>query len=127
MRRAPEPERSRRDRRKSDWLADEPAPGLFKHQRELGEAQTEAIHRTRNEDTEPSELSRLPQPRRREAGSCPRNPRATFGPAAAMNLAALSRNSVCSEVSCSSMTRSCPPSTRKVQHAAGDDVALDFR
>src|SRR5262249_57801452 len=29
MRRAPEPQGSRRDRRKSDWLADEPAPGLF--------------------------------------------------------------------------------------------------
>src|SRR5262249_62390617 len=51
MRRVPQPEGSRRDRRKSDWLADEPAPRLFKQQRELGEAQTEAIHRTRNEDS----------------------------------------------------------------------------
>src|SRR6516165_646660 len=41
MRRAPQPERSRRDRRKPDWLADEPTARLFKHQRELGEPQTE--------------------------------------------------------------------------------------
>ena len=71
MRCAPQPERGRRDRRKADWLADEPAPGLFKHQRELGEAQTEAIHRTRNEDAEPSQFPRLPQPCRREARVLP--------------------------------------------------------
>src|SRR6516162_8157673 len=61
MRRAPQSERGRRDRRKADWLADEPAPGLFKHQRELCKPQTEAIHRTRNEDAEPPEFARLPQ------------------------------------------------------------------
>ena len=37
-------------------------------------------------------------------GSCWRNPRATFGPAAAANLAALSRSKVCSDVRCNSMS-----------------------
>src|SRR6516162_6983064 len=80
MRRAPQPERSCRDRRKTDWLADEPAPGLFKHQRELGEAQTEAIHRTRNEDAEPPQFPRLPQPCRREARILPAKSTRHFWP-----------------------------------------------
>src|SRR5262249_54011806 len=67
MRRAPQPQGRSRDRREPDWLADESPPGLFKHQRELGEPQTEAIHRAWNEDAEPPELSRLPQPCGRKA------------------------------------------------------------
>src|SRR5262249_56326478 len=49
MRRAPEPQGSRRDRRKSDWLADEPAPRPFKHQRELSEAPAAGPPREREE------------------------------------------------------------------------------
>ncbi len=60
-------------------------------------------------------------------GSCSRNPRATFGPAAAMNFAALSRSSVCSGVRCRSMAGCRAASIRKVQNAAGQHVALDFR
>src|SRR6516162_7139258 len=127
MRPAPQRQGSSRDRRKPDRLADEPAPGLLKHQREFGQAEIEAIHRARNEHAKPPEFPRLPQPCRREARILPRKPRATFGPAAAMNLAALSRNRACSDVRCSSMARSHRPSTWKVQDAAGEDVALDFR
>ena len=105
MRRTPLRERGRRNRREPDRLADKSAPGLFKNQGELGEAEPKAIRGLRDKDAKPSEFSRLKQPRRREASSCSRNPRATFGPAAAMNFAALSRNKVCSDVRCRSMTR----------------------
>src|SRR5678815_3144911 len=67
MRRTPLRQCGRRDGRKSDRLADQPAPGLLEHQRKLGEAETEAICGTRNEDAKPAELPRLPQSRRREA------------------------------------------------------------
>ena len=67
MRRTPLRQRGSRDRRKPDRLADEAPPGLLEHQGELGEAEIEAIRRTRNEDAKPPELPRLPQSRRREA------------------------------------------------------------
>ncbi len=92
------------NRRQLNWLADEPPAGLLEHQGELGEAETRAVRGTRNEDAKPSSS---PACRRRpgaKLGSCSRNPRATFAPAAAMNLAALSRNSVCSDVRCRSMS-----------------------
>ena len=67
MRRAPLRQRRSRNRRKPDRLADEPPPGLFKHQGKLGEAETEAVRGTRDEDAEPPEFARLAQPCRREA------------------------------------------------------------
>ena len=60
MRRTSLRQRGRRDCRKSDRLADQPPPGLLEHQGELGEAETQAIGSTRNEDAEPAELPRLP-------------------------------------------------------------------
>src|SRR6516165_1359830 len=67
MRRASEPQCRRRYRGQPDRLADEPASRLLEHQREIGETETETIHAMRDEDTQPPELSRKPQPRRREA------------------------------------------------------------
>ena len=67
MRRAPLRQRSSRNRRQPDRLADKPAPGLFQHQGKLGEAETEAVGRIRHEDAEPPEFARLAQPCRREA------------------------------------------------------------
>ena len=75
--------------------------------------------------------SRVRRPARSRAGaklgSWSRNPRATFGPAAATNLAALSRSKVCSDVRCSSMiVARAVSSVRKVQHAAGQRRCAGF-
>ena len=66
MRGVPLRQCGRRDRCKPDWLADEPAPGLFKHQSEFSEAKTEPICGSWNKDAKPAEFSGLSQPLRRE-------------------------------------------------------------
>ena len=96
-----------RDRRKADRLADQSAAGLLEHQSEFGEAEAKTIQRCREQECQAIRVPRLPQPRRtRSLDPARRNPRATFGPAAAMNFAALSRSRVCSDVRCRSMRRS---------------------
>ena len=73
-----------RNRRQSDRLADKSASGLFKHQGEFGEAETEPICRCPEQECRANRVqppvAAVPA---RSSDLCWRNPRATFGPAAA--------------------------------------------
>ena len=128
MRRVPLRQGSSGDRRQPNWLADEPAPGLLKHQGELGEAETQAVRRTRNEDAKPPEVPRLAQTCRREArilfAKYARHLRSgrhdEFGGAVAQ------QSLLRCQMQIHDRLLGCP-SAWEVQHAAGEDVALDFR
>ena len=100
---------------------------LLKHQRELGEPETQAVRRTRNEDAKPPEVSRLAQTCRRKAwilfAKYARHLRSgrhdEFGGAVAQQSLLRCQMQIHDRLLCS-------PSAWEVQHAAGEDVALDF-
>ena len=80
MRRVTLRQRRRGNCRKPNRLADQRASGLLQHQSKLGEAETEAVRRTRHQHAEPAEFAGLAQARRRKARLTPAQAARDFRP-----------------------------------------------